>query len=279
MPALQHPASPTPTRPTGSLWPALLGTLALIVSPIAADAAGPRQAQSGTIKGRLVWGGPSVPELPLLVKKGDTNVKDAAVCAATDLKDRSLVVDPATKGIAHAFVYLVSPKGTNPEAEASLLKAHPTAVIDQKNCEFLPYCLAMHESQTITFKSSDPIGHNVRYAAFGGSSQNIMLKANGELAGQKIKASRRPIPLNCDIHPWMKGYLMVFDHPYFAVTGADGSFEITGVPAGTQNLVLLMPERVGFVNEGGQKGQPVVVKAGATTDVGTVTLDPARVKK
>jgi hypothetical protein len=257
---------------------AALGGALLLTATATAGSPPPAPGEFGTIKGRLVWGGPTVPELPLLVKKGATNVTDGAVCTTTDLKDRSVAVDPATKGIAHAFVYLVSPKGQNPEALAALLKAHPSVVLDQKNCEFLPYCLAMHESQPITFKSSDPVGHNVRYSIFGGSSQNIMLKANGELAAQKLKASRRPIPLNCDIHRWMRAYIMVFDHPFFTVTGTDGSFEISGIPAGTQNLVILMPERVGYVNEGGQRGQAVVVKAGEVTDVGPIQLDPTKVK-
>ena len=135
----------------------------------------------------------------------------------------------------------------------------------------------MHEAQTITFKSSDPVGHNVRYSGFSNGSKNIALGPNGYLRDQKLKAERRPLPVNCDIHPWMKGWVMVFDHPFFAVTSDDGSFEITGVPAGTQNLVLWQ-EKVGYVTAGTSRGQAVTVKAGEVTDVGEIKLDPAKVK-
>lgn len=254
---------------------ALLLNMGLAVAP--SLAAPPAQGTTGTIKGRLVWGGTALPTLAPLVKKGAAGVKDAAVCAVADLEDHSLDVDPKTKGVAHGFAYLVTPKGANAEAEKALLKAQPAVVIDQKNCEFLPYSTAMLDDQPITFKSSDPVGHNVRYSGFVNGSKNIALGPNGELANQKLKAERRPMPINCDIHPWMKGWIMVFDHPYFAVTKEDGSFEISGVPAGTQNLVLWQ-EKVGYVTTGGSRGLAVEVKPGAVTEVGDIKIDPAKVR-
>ena len=76
----------------------------------------------------------------------------------------------------------------------------------------------------------------------------------------------------------MEGNLMVFDHPFYAVTKEDGSFEITGVPAGTQNIVVWQ-RKTGFVTGGGSRGQAVEVKAGQVTDLGDIVLDPAKVKK
>ena len=68
---------------------------------------------------------------------------------------------------------------------------------------------------------------------------------------------------------------MVFDHPFFATTDKDGSFEIKGVPAGTQNLVLWQ-ETVGYATPGAGRGMPVEVKAGEVTDVGEVKLVPKK---
>ena len=70
---------------------------------------------------------------------------------------------------------------------------------------------------------------------------------------------------------------MVFDHPFFAVTGPDGSFEIKGVPAGDQNVVVWQ-EKVGYVTPGTGRGMPVKVAAGEVTDVGEIKIDPAKVK-
>jgi len=255
----------------------LLGSLATIaigflVSPPLAQA----QEGFGSIKGKLVWGGNQAPAPRVLVQKGQAS-KDPAVCAAQgDLLNHELIVDPKTNGVKFAFVYLVKPKGSNPEAVQALVKKTPTVEIDQKNCEFLPYATAMHQDQTLLVKSSDPVNHNVHLSPFANAPLNVVLAANGQLE-KKLVAERRPISLVCDIHPWMKGWVMVFDHPFFAVTGEDGSFEIKGVPPGEQNLVIWQAS-VGYATPGLARGMPVTVTPGGVTDVPSVKLDPAKVK-
>jgi hypothetical protein len=238
------------------------------------------QGVYGTIKGRLVWGGSDVPPARALIEKGRAQ-KDPEICArAAAIPNRELVVDPQTKGVAYGFAYLVKPKGSNPGAVKELLARSPKAELDQKNCEFLPYVLAIHQDQTLVIKSSDPVNHNVRYAAFANSPFNQIMAPKGEIE-VKLVAERRPIVVACDIHSWMKAYIMVFDHPFFAVTGADGAFEIKGVPAGEQNLVLWQ-ERVGYVGftDPAKKaqGMAVTIRAGEVTDVGSVAIDPSQVK-
>jgi hypothetical protein len=234
------------------------------------------QAEYGTIQGRLVWGGSEIPKVRTLVDRG-TASKDPEVCAKDRaILSRELVVDPATKGVAHAFVYLVRPQGSNPEAARALIERQPKIELDQENCEFLPYTLAMHQDQTLVLKSSDPVNHNVRYAAFTNAPFNQILGPKGQME-VKLVAERRPIVVACDIHPWMKAYLMVFDHPFYAVTQEDGSFELTGVPAGEQSLVVWQ-ERVGYVNPEKARGTPVKVRGGQVTDLGSILIDPAQVK-
>jgi len=238
------------------------------------------QGVYGTIKGRLVWGGSDVPPARALIEKGRAQ-KDPEICAReAAIPDRELVVDPKTKGVAYGFAYLVKPKGSNPGAVKELLARSPKAELDQKNCEFLPHVLAIHQDQTLVIKSSDPVNHNVRYAAFANSPFNQIMAPKGEIE-MKLVAERRPIVVDCDIHSWMKAYIMVFDHPFFAVTGADVAFEIKGVPAGEQNLVLWQ-ERVGYVGftDAAKKaqGMAVTIRAGEVTDVGSVAIDPSQVK-
>jgi hypothetical protein len=235
------------------------------------------QSPTGTIKGRLVWGDEKIPEIKEEVAKGKS-AKDANVCAATSaIMSRDLVVDPKTKGVAYGLVFLVKPKGDSTEQIRALVTKSPTVVLDQKGCEFQPYILPFHKDQKLVLKSSDPVGHNVRFTGFNNTGVNQMLAANGEFEVKNLVAESRPMELRCDIHSWMHGYLMVLDHPFFGTTSEDGSFEIKGVPAGSQNLIVWQG-KVGYVNPGFGRGMPVEVKAGEATDVGDVKIDPARVK-
>jgi len=234
------------------------------------------QAGTGTIKGKLVWGGDSAPARPPLQDKGKAT-KDPQVCAKDEaIVDDTLLVDPKTKGVSNAFAYLVRPTGTNPEAMKEIAAKQAEVVVDQVNCRFIPHTVAVTVDQTVVFKSSDPTSHNLRYSSFGNGSFNQMMPANSKIE-KKFVGERRPIAVACDIHPWMSSYLMVFDHPFFAVTGEDGSFEIKGVPAGAQKIVVWQ-EKVGYATPGLASGLAVTVKAGETTDIGEVKLDPAKVK-
>jgi hypothetical protein len=235
------------------------------------------QEEFGTIKGRLVWGGDEVPPVKVLEEVGKAE-KDPTVCAKSKpIISRELTVDPQSKGIAHAFAYISRPKGENPNAIKDLLAKQPKVEIDQKNCEFVPYALPMYQGQMLVVKASDPgINHNVRLNAFANQGINQNVAPGGQLP-LNLVAERLPIKLNCDIHPWMKCYVMVFDHPFFATTDKDGKFEIKGVPAGPQNLVVWQ-EKVGYVTPGAGRGMMIEVKAGDVVDVGEVSLDPKKVK-
>ena len=226
----------------------------------------------GTIKGRVIWGGANLPAADLKVKKGDPVAKDAAVCAKEDIPNEDYVVDPSSKGVANAFAYVTTPKGSNPDAEAALASVAEVE-IDQKGCRFVPHAVALHKSQKLAFKSSDPVGHNIRYTSFGVGALNQMLAPQGQMAVSFPGAEKNPVELHCDIHPWMNGYFMIFDHTFFAVTKADGSFEIKGVPAGTQK-VIVRQEKTGFVTPGARNGVAVEVKAGEVTDMGEIKLTP-----
>lgn len=256
----------------------LLSPLAMAAPPVARVVAVivVGQANDGTIKGRLVWGGDTVPPVVDLVAKGQSP-KDPNICAAKQaIRSHDLEVDPKTKGVAYGFAYLSRPKASNPALVQEIVSRAPTVEMDQQNCDFVPHSVAMHQDQTLLMKSSDPASHNVRLTGFANPGINQVVAPNGKLT-VKLVAERLPLRVGCDIHPWMHGHVMVFDHPFFAVTGADGSFELKGVPAGDYNLVVWQ-EKVGYVTPGAGRGMPVKVVAGQPTEVGEIKIDPAKVK-
>ena len=247
---------------------ALIASASVVVAPtLRANPPAAPAAEGGTIKGRLVFDG-TPPPVKVVVKKDDPKVKDP-VCKQDDIFDKELVVDPATKGVGNAFAYLVKPAGNFKAYEESFLEKNPDVVIDQVGCEFLPYAAVIHKDQKVTFKSSDPVGHNVRFQTFNSGSVNQMLPPNGKMNFAVKKEERRPTQVFCDIHPWMKSYFYVVDHPFAVVTKPDGSFEITGIPAGTQNLAIWQASR-GYIAPGMAKGVEVKVKAGETVDLGDI---------
>jgi hypothetical protein len=251
-------------------WPGIASAAPPVAAVLCSEMVG--QAEFGSIKGRIVWGGEEIPAPKVLVAKGMA-ANNPEVCARNQtLYDRDVVVvDPKTKGVLYCCAYLSRPKGSNPDAVKELLAKQPTVAIDQKNCEFLPYLTVMHEGQTLVVTSSDAgINHNFHITGFNnGANQNVPAGTELKL---KLNAESRPIPVECNIHPWMKANVLIVDHPFYAAAGTDGSFEIKGVPAGTQNLVLW--HKSGYVNKGAGRGMPVVVKAGEVTDVGEIVLTP-----
>lgn len=237
-----------------------------------AASAAPVKAEGwGTLKGQIVFGG-APPEVPVLEEKGKAE-KDPQYCAKdAPIKSERLVVDGATKGVKNVLVYIPKPTAVNDEAKSA--KASTDIVFDQTKCVFEPHVLGMMVGSKVTLKSSDEVNHNVNAKLQKNSPFNSILAAGQTAPFVPSDAERGPIPVTCDIHPWMQAWWMVLDNPYFATTDEKGNFEIKNVPAGTQKVVVWQ-EATKFVTPA--SGEDLTVKAGDTTTK-TWTIDPGMVK-
>jgi plastocyanin len=122
-----------------------------------------------------------------------------------------------------------------PKVESSGEKLGP-AVLDQKDCRYEPHVLAVRTGVPIDVSSHDPTLHNVHVMATVNAAENFSESAIG--ATHRLKFGyAETIHVKCDVHPWMSTYICVMDHPFFAVTGKDGTFEIPRLPSGTYTLV------------------------------------------
>jgi len=211
----------------------------------------------GTVTGQVIVTG-NVPAAELLHKQG-ADIKDKEVCAAADTYKDDIVINASNKGLANVFVYLSkAPKTIHPD----LKSADPaTVVFDQKNCVFIPHALVARTGQTVEVISGDAVAHNTHTYPLKNAGTNVLIApATAKGSGQKIAikaAEILPFKVACDFHPWMTAYWLAVDHPYAAITDADGKFSVPNLPAGDHEF-RIWHEKVGYIN----RKYTVKVKAG-----------------
>jgi hypothetical protein len=189
-----------------------------VAAPVGGDAA-PASTGWATLTGRFTFAGSPGAAKALVVDK------DMEVCTAGGRKlyDRSLVVDPATKGLANVVVFArKTSRVKNPVPEAPV-------VFDQKNCEFLTPVVAVRVGQIVDVKNSDPVGHNTNIA---NTSFNQLIAAGASTPYRADTETAVPTVVTCNVHPWMKAHAVIRKDGYVAVSAADGSFTIADLPAG-----------------------------------------------
>jgi hypothetical protein len=134
-------------------------------------------------------------------------------------------------GLRDVVVYLEDAPPVQGPADAP-----PPAVLDQVNCQYVPRVVALRTGQALRVTSSDPTLHNVHTLGEANDALNFGMTAAGQSRDVTFAAAEI-IPVRCDVHPWMRATIAVFDHPYFAVTGDDGAFEMSDVPPGEYTVV------------------------------------------
>ncbi len=234
-----------------------------------------------TVSGRVVF--PKDQAIPD-VKVITTGIKDAEVWKPfAPLMSEDVLVHAENRGIANAMVWLrpdsddkkddfpaesIHPDLANPKPQE-----HPVLAV---RGQFLPRVLAARAGDRVTFDNRLPVPTNVLYTAFQldngeGREFNVLVGKGMSHTAKPLPAMRSPDTYTSSIYPWMKGYVWAFDHPYFAVTDANGKFSIANAPAGKWRLVV-WHEAVGYL--GGAPG-----KLGAKVTIpesrdGKLELDP-----
>ncbi len=247
-----------------SVTAALFGIAALGIATTFAVSA---QAQEfGDLSGQFVLDG----EIPAVEKLDSTK---EAICAPTIDSDE-LRVNKDNKGIANIFVYIPADKkpAMNPALKVPKTKE---VVLNQEKCAFMPHAMFMRTDQLLLVKSKDSCNHNTRTSPINNTPINNLIAGVND-AGLPVKmplAERYPTQIKCDIHGWMSAYCLVLNHPYVAVTDADGKFEIAGVPAG-ENEFRFWHERCGNI----EKGIKITIKAG-TNKIETYKVPADKLKK
>ena len=182
---------------------------------------------AGTVTGTIRYEGPAAK--PRLIDMGS----DPA-CAKSHkggkVLDQSLEVDKHGD-LSNSFVYIS--KGLEGKTFAT---PKDSVSIDQTGCWFKPRVLGLQTGQTLDIINSDPVTHNIHPMPHDNREWNHSQGPGDPPMHRKFARAEVMIPVKCNIHDWMHAFVGVVDHPYFAVTGADGTFKLPNVPPGSYTI-------------------------------------------
>ena len=185
------------------------------------------QIHAGDLTGTITFKGASPAE------KEITPIKDDPNCAPlypNGLPKTKFYAVGANGELADVIISIKGVAGKSTGASAA------PATLDQKGALYVPQILAIQTGQKLIVKNSDPLVHNVHTKPAANPESNQVQMAGGADLTYTFDKPEMFLKFQCDVHPWMFAWVSVFDHPYFAVSGADGKFTIKNVPAGKYTL-------------------------------------------
>ena len=192
--------------------------LCLAVSAFAAD--------NAAVSGKIVFKGSKPALRPLTM---DATPACAKQHAKPFLSEEAVI--GADGSLANTFVYVKA--GLPARAWPVTKKA---ATVEQLGCVYQPHVLGVMAGQDVEFINNDPTSHNVHPLPKLNNEWNQSQSAKGDPIVRTFAKPEIGLPVKCNLHPWMRVYVNVVESPFFAVTGADGSFSIKGLPAGDYTL-------------------------------------------
>jgi plastocyanin len=140
--------------------------------------------------------------------------------------------------LANVYVYI---KSGPPAAMSAPAPVQAPVVMDQIGCKYVPHVIAVMHGGSVEFRNSDGTMHNIHTLPTAEGGQPIDI-SQGPKGAPQVKQFNQPevmLPVRCNNHPWMNAFINVSATPFFVVTGPDGHFDITGLPAGTYTLAAV----------------------------------------
>ena len=205
-----------------NLLPLAVAGLALSSAGVVATAPDATNSLATAIRGRAVFEGTAPKAAPILMATD-------AVCrnSRTEPAYPETLVVSADGGLQNVFVYVkrgldgrTFPAPTEP------------ARIEQKGCQYTPHVLGLRAGQALEIINNDSTLHNIHAWPTKNTPFNLGQPRQGMRSTRTFEAPEVMVPLRCDVHSWMNGYVGVVDHPFFATTGAGGTFAIEALQPG-----------------------------------------------
>lgn len=168
---------------------------------------------------------------------------------------RDLIVDPKTKGLRDVFASL-----ENAAVQPKLNGAKPV-VVDQREMLFLPRVVAVQHGQAVSFDNSDTCNHSVMASSAVPANQLNRFVSPGKPMEHVFEPQKKPVLIGCSLHAWMRAWIYVMPHPWFALTDDRGKFQIKDIPPGKYTLWLH------HADTGSQERREIEIPVGKAIDL------------
>jgi len=135
------------------------------------------------------------------------------------------------KYLENVVVYIINPKHSG-------IPTQPTIKLDQVGCTYVPHVTAIMKGQNLLITNSDRTLHNIHSMSEVNSPFNFAMPTKSDPSVKTFSKNEDPFYIKCDVHPWMKSWMVILEHPYWAVTDSDGNYSIdlTGLEPGDYEL-------------------------------------------
>jgi plastocyanin len=182
-------------------------------------------ATAGNVTGRITFAG-TAPKPTVMRMDSDPNCVQPGVTITDEL-----VVVGDGGALKNVFVYVKDGLG-----DLRFPVPATPILLDQKGCHYVPHVFGAQVGQAVEVLNSDPTLHNIHALPTANQEFNTGQPLPGMKHIHRFSTKEVMVPFKCDVHPWMRAYVGVLDHPYFAVSAADGTFSLKGLPPGTYTV-------------------------------------------
>jgi plastocyanin len=180
---------------------------------------------AGSVSGSVRLDGPAPKAQPMHMSSDPACAKTHPTPIASDD-----VVKSSTGGLGNVIVFISEGiTGHNFEVPQQ------PVVLEQKGCMYSPHVIALQANQKLEVVNDDKTTHNIHPTPANNREWN-KAQPPGVKVEDSFSREEIAIPVKCNVHPWMRGYIAVFKHPYFAVTAADGGFRLPDLPPGEYTI-------------------------------------------
>lgn len=152
------------------------------------------------------------------------------------------IVVGANGGLANVVIYVSDGLGGR-----TFQPPPQPAVFEQKGCQYKPHVLALQANQKLDVVNTDETTHNIHPSPSNNREWN-MTQPHGVPLEQTFAREEIAIPVKCNVHPWMRGYIAVLKHPYFVVSDKNGSFDLKDLPPGNYTITAWQ-EKLGTLSQ------------------------------